>query len=390
MKNRTQIQSAFYCFFLLSLFSLGVSAQTEKKSDEPSQEKPLARIETIEAKIPVRAFDPLGKRVLDLKPKEVIVIENGAGRQVTSLKPEPANILLVLDHSLEMGTYKNGRERPPDPDAVSLPPPPLSGTGPNRLLTAPASVEFAERLIAGLGETDRIAIIQYSDRVELIQDWTANGKEARTALRARFRQGQKTRFYDALRLAAETFSKSPAGRPVLILLTDGVDTTSQTPKDEAIRALARTGATIYLVNWSEAVKGEITRTKPRIISGHGGTPKDTASAGVSINIAPWIFKRNKGLKEYLKKAAANAKELALLAENSGGEDYPLKNFDELTGKPEQILEEIGAQYTLTYLTERRANETAARDLEVIGARNGLSIFSRKKYFVGKEAKPGTN
>ena len=375
---------------MLSLLSLGVSAQTEKKSDEPSQEKPLARIETIEAKIPVRAFDPLGKRVLDLKPKEVIVIENGAGRQVTSLKLEPANILLVLDHSLEMGTYKNGRVKPPDPDAYSLPPVPPSGSGPNRWITAPASVEFAERLIAGLGETDHIAIAQYSDRAELIQNWTANGKEARSALRARFRQGQKTRFYDALRLAAETFKTSPAGRPVLVLLTDGVDTTSQTPKDEAITALARAGATIYLVNWSETVKGEITRTKPRIVSGHGGTPKDTASAGVSINIAPWIFKRNKGLKEYSKKAAANARELAQLAENSGGESYLPKNFDELLGKPEEILEEIGAQYTLSYLTERRATESAARDLEVIGARSGLSVRARKKYFVGKETKPGTN
>ncbi|MGH9837792.1 MAG: VWA domain-containing protein [Blastocatellia bacterium] len=384
MKNQTRIQSAIGCFFLLSLLSLGIFAQTEKKPDEQSQEKPLARIETIEAKIPVRAFDALGKRVLDLKPKEVIVIENGAGRQVTSLKLEPANILLVLDHSLEMGTYKHGRVRPPDPDAPSLPPVPPSGVGPNRWIAAPASVEFAETLIARLGETDHVAIIQYSDKVELIQNWTANGKEARAALRARFRQGHKTRFYDALRMAAETFKTGPAGRPVLVLLTDGVDTASQTPKDEAITALARSGVTIYAVNWSDAVKNEITRTKPRIVSGQGGTPRDTASASVSINIAPWIFKRNKGLKEYTKKAASNAAGLAQLAENSGGEGHLLKSFDELLGKPEQILEEIGAQYTLTYLTERRANETTARDLEVIGARTGLSVRARKKYYVGKD------
>jgi VWFA-related protein len=380
-RSQTAIRRSSYSLLLVLLaFTITVaSAQTETRQDDQSKDKPLARIETIEAKIPIRAFDPLGKRVLNLTPKDVVVIENGAGRQVASLKLEPANLLLVLDHSLEVGTHKNGRATSSESSA--------SASGPNRWLNAPASVEFAENLISLLGENDRIAIIQYSDKTELIQAWTANRGQARSALRARFRQGHKTRFYDALLLAAETFKTAPAGRPILVLLTDGVDTASQTQKEPAMGALARAGATIYAVSLSELIRGEISATKPKVMSGHGGTPKDTASAGVSIDISPWSFKRRNELKEYARKSVAGAAELKQLAENSGGESYLPKSFDEMIGNPDEILKEIGAQYTLTYLTERRPSETAPRDLEVRGARSGLSVRARTKYFAGK---PETN
>jgi VWFA-related protein len=384
------IQSSL-CALTLSIVLSTAAAQTP---NETVQEKPLARIETIEAKIAIRAFDPLGKRVRDLKPQDVVVIENGAGRPVTNLKLEPANVLIVLDHSLEMGAYKTGRERSPDPDLPS-PPDPRTSEGPNRWLSAPVSVEFTEQLIAALKPADRTAIIQYSDKAELVANWTANGAEARAALRARFRQGRGSRLFDALRLAADTLQRMPEGRRTLVLLTDGVDTASQSSREEAWAAILRAGATVYVLNWSEAVRGEIGRGNSRVTSGRNRSPQepagarpDTASARVSVNISPWVFKRNKEHKEYKKKAETGAIQLERLAEESGGDSYSLKQLEELTGKsaslwPRKLLEEIGAEYTLSYLTERRANETTARELEVIGARPGLSIRARTQYFVGK-------
>jgi VWFA-related protein len=373
---------------LLGLFSIGASsasAQTESKQDKSKdpQDEPLARIETIEVKIPLRAFDPLGKRVLDLTPKDVIVIENGAGRQVTSLKMEPANILLVLDQSLEMSTVKNDRSSA----SRSI----ETKGGPNRWLNAPE--EFAGRLISQLGETDHIAVIQYSDKVELIQNWTADRKEVARTLRTSLRQGRKTRYYDALMLAAKTLRNSPTGRPILVLLTDGVDTASEAQKGEALAAIAHVGATIYVVNWAEVLKNDIEKTSPKIYSGHGGTPKDTVSAGMSIDISPWVFKRRKERKEYLQKIASQAQELNQIAENTGGENYLPKSLDELVGKSNEIMSEIGAQYTLRFLTERKSGEETMREVQVLGARMGLSVYARKKYYIAKElaeTKKGTD
>ncbi|MBS1811542.1 MAG: VWA domain-containing protein [Acidobacteria bacterium] len=354
------------CLWLI-FFAVNVVAQEKKKEQPP----PDLRIETIEARLPLRAWDTKGNRLTNLTTKDVVVIENREGRQVTSLKFEPANILLVLDQSVEFGTIKNGRPKLQ-----------RESSGSNRLLTAPAAVDFAETLISLLGEADHLAIIQYSDQVELIQNWTADRQEARQALRTKFRQGDKTRFYDALQLAADTLSKSPEGRRVMVLLTDGVDTVSQTQKQAALASLTQTGVTLFIVSWAEFIKKPVEDTKPKILSGSGGTPRDSARAGVSINVSPWVFKRNKELKNYIKKAEASAKEFTQVAENSGGELYLPKDFDELLAKPIEIMREVGAQYTLTYLTEKTANEVALRDVEVLGARS-ITIRARKKFYIGE-------
>ena len=72
-----------------------------------------------------------------------------------------------------------------------------------------------------------------------------------------------------------------------------------------------------------------------------------------------------------------------MAESSGGELYLPKDFDELIAKPVEIMREIGAQYTLTYLTEKNSNETVFRDVEVLGARS-ITVRARKKYYSGEK------
>lgn len=352
-------------FAMSVLLAAGVAAQEKKKEEQ----KPDLRIETIEARIPLRAWDAKGHRLTNLTTKDVVVIENGEGRQVTSLKFEPTNILLVLDESVEIGGVKNGR--------------PKLQRDTQQLLSSPAAVDFAESLLSLLGEADHLAIIQYSDKVDLLQNWTTDRREALQSLRTKSRQGGKTRLYDGLQLAADTLGKRPEGSCVMVLLTDGVDTASQTQKKDALTALSQTGVTVFVVSLAEVIKCPVERTKPSIVSGQGGTSKDSASASVSVNVAPWVFKRNKELNNYIKKAAASTKEFTQVAETSGGELYLPKDFDELLVKPMEIMREVKAQYTLTYITERTNQEAVFRDVEVLGARS-INVRARKKYYTGEK------
>ena len=70
-------------------------------------EAPIVKIETREVVLPLTAYDAEGNYVDDLQPKEVLVLEEGEARPVTNLKREPANIILILDLSNEIGTFKN-------------------------------------------------------------------------------------------------------------------------------------------------------------------------------------------------------------------------------------------------------------------------------------------
>src|SRR5215470_7509535 len=119
-RRRTRLLVSLSPLLLVSLsLSLTAFAQSGRKpqGQQPPGEKPLARIETREVAVPIIAYDPEGNYVNDLKPKDVLVLEEREARQVTNLKRDPANIVLILDSANEIGTFKNGpTERYGKPD----------------------------------------------------------------------------------------------------------------------------------------------------------------------------------------------------------------------------------------------------------------------------------
>ena len=208
-----------------------------QKADEQEQR---LRIVTNEVRLPLRAVDSMGRRVADLTAKEVLVIEDGVACQVTSLKREPANVMIVLDLSAPLGIYKSGLEDKETNEKL------FEGPGKYTEIPRPIAREFTEIVLRQLTPQNQIAIIQYADRVEMLQDWTRNRDEAISALRAGFRAGLKARFYDALALAAARLQNAPAGRRVLVLVTDGLDSASMSAKQSAFEQVMATGASIYV------------------------------------------------------------------------------------------------------------------------------------------------
>lgn len=387
MKASYAYSSGFLLSAMFLLLMTGAASAQSGNRPDPEQEKPIARIETIEAKLSVRAFDANGKRVTDLTPRDIVLIENGAGRQVTSLKLEPTNILVVLDQSSEFGPLKSGRQ--------TTIPQPAKGPGSYRPIATPAGLEFIERLTLGLGPKDHLAILQYSDAIELVQSWTSSREQAAQAIIGRFRMGRKARYFDALKAAADVFEKAPAGKKAMILVTDGVDTASDSSELKAVEELRKTGATIFVVSFARFIQQERGTKKSKQNQDYGAAPRETPhdqtggtlrqtpSSTGSYDISGLIFgrKQAKAYKEYLQKVEMAAVGLGRLADETGGDDYTPRDVDELLLDSGRILEEIGSQYTLTYLTEKRDNGPELRKIEALGARPGLSIQTRRSTYV---------
>src|SRR5215211_981642 len=103
----------FGCFGAASLCFAAFAQSGRKPPQKPGEqqpkpgEAPIVKIETREVVLPLTAYDAEGNYVDDLQPKEVLVLEEGEARPVTRLKREPANIVLILDLSNEIGTFKN-------------------------------------------------------------------------------------------------------------------------------------------------------------------------------------------------------------------------------------------------------------------------------------------
>ena len=326
------------------------------------------RVETREVLLPLNAYDDEGRNVAGLTPKDLIVIEDGERRTITSLRREPANIVLILDSSSEIGTFKNG----PTERNVPL------GKVSKSVLPPPATRELADNFAAQLAESDHLAIIQYSDKVQVLQDWTEDRAAALASLNSKFKAGVKASYYDALALAAEKLRARTSGRRVIVLVSDGIDSSSHTTREQALAAVTRTRASVFIVSWGELLKREVESA--RILT--DAHRKD----GVEI----WgdgPQKRARELRGFIPKLEAATAQLRELAEAGGGQMLLPASFDEFVATPKRIIKEVGAQYTLAFLTSRRSGLESRRTVQVLPTRAGLTVRARRSYYADDETPP---
>jgi VWFA-related protein len=346
-----------------------VIAQSGRKPQgQQPGEKPIARIETREVALPLVAYDAEGNYVDDLRPSDVLVLEEGEARQVTNLKRDPANIVLILDLANEIGSFKNApTERYGKPDT------PIWEKGSNyNVIRHPTQWEFAKQFISSLSPNDKIAIVQYAEKAQLIQDWTSDRNQALGAISSKYRVGLKSSYYDALKLAADKLQSRTEGRRIVVLISDGLDSNSKTSQSKAILALERARATVFVVGWADALRREI-ELNISWLANHEVARTNAA-------------KRIEELRRHVSQLEGAAVELRQLAENSGGEMLLPPTHEDLIRTNRNVRTEIGAQYSLSFLTENAPSLEDNRSIQVLPARAGLSVRSRRSYRISDDLK----
>ncbi len=372
-EHRFKCLTRFICVYLcLSVAAFAQSGRKppQKPGQEPVKpgEAPSLKIDTREVILPLMAYDADGKFVDDLQPKDVIVVEEGEGRQVTRVKREPANIVLIMDCSNEIGTFKNApTERYYKPDLQ------VWEKGPNyQVITNPTTRKFASLFVSQLSPNDQIAIIQYYDRVQLIQDWTNDREKALNSLASKYRVGIKSSYHDALKMAADKLQAQPNGRRIVVLVTDGIDSNSKTGRTKAITALEKARASVFVIGWADALRREI-ELAAEWMANHEVVGSNAA-------------KRIAELRRHLSILEGATADLRLIAETSGGELFMPATHDELILSHKKVSREIGAQYSLSFITERTPSLEDKRSIKVIAARRGLTVRSRSSYYIPDEPK----
>ncbi|KXK03329.1 MAG: von Willebrand factor type A domain-containing protein [Acidobacteria bacterium OLB17] len=86
--------------------------------------------------------------------------------------------------------------------------------------------QAANRFIYALGPEDRVAVVEFYDRVNLRNDFTTNGKTILHSIDASNGRG-KTRLFDALDFALGKLANEKGRRKAIIVLSDGVDSIAQ-------------------------------------------------------------------------------------------------------------------------------------------------------------------
>jgi len=126
----------------------------------------------------------------------------------------------------------------------------LSGSMKGSALDAARSA--AKALVNALGPQDTVAILGFSEQVRWLQDSTTDRASALRALDGMTAQGD-TALNDAIYEAAGRVGALPAGRRVVVVLTDGRDTASTISQDRAITQAQAMQAPIFTIGFGPEI-----------------------------------------------------------------------------------------------------------------------------------------
>ncbi len=335
-----------FCAVCLCVTAQGQSGRKQTGTEEGAAnsngvqvqgDEDVLRVRTDEVLLPVSVRDVEGKPVNGLREDQFLIYDNGRRQQITSFNRRrvPANIVLLLDSS---GSVFHQM----------------------RLIR-----EAAGQFIEGLLEEDRVCVMQFADRVELLQDWTParNARELEKALEWRYHPGESTAFYDGLYLAAENQLAKVQGRRIIILLTDGIDTMERRRANfsDALNAVRRAEASCYVVSLTASLRAAIERRTggrfKRLLGGYD--PRQVKQVLALIDEA----------EERLEK----------LAVQTGGRLFLPRGDEDLLPAYKAVAEELRTQYIITYKPQPRAAADEWRRIRVLVLPGGYEVAAREGY-----------
>ncbi len=305
-------------------------------------EDEVVRVESLEVLLPATVRDASGALVKTLDRSDFRVFEDGREQPLSdlALRRVPADVALLLDASSSTAESFEDFRR--------------------------AALDFA----ALLGEEDRVCLLKFDDRVELLQDWTRSRTQLRRSL-GRISAGMFTRFNDALYLTArEQMKPSPSRRRALVILSDGIDSGRGQTSAAALKALLESQSAVYVISNTEIAR---RRKKAELDSLLTGDPSAVSFNSVRID----------GLREGLRVLDASEQSLAVLCSTTGGRLYRPESFDALGDLYRGIAEELRHQYALYYRPLNTARDGSFRRVKVEVKEPGMQVSARVGYYAPK-------
>lgn len=179
-------QILFLVLILISGF-LTASAQVT--------EEDIIKVDSAIVRLNVGVVDDRGRPITNLNQANFTLYEDGVKQEIERFQPTetPFSVVLLLDMS--------------------------GSTIPYRQIIAQAAIRF----IDALAPNDRVAVVEFYDKINLLNDFTNNRKSIIHSISVANGRG-KTQLFKALNFALEKLSKESNPRKAIIVLTDGRDT----------------------------------------------------------------------------------------------------------------------------------------------------------------------
>jgi VWFA-related protein len=274
-------------------------------------QRPIFRVKVDMVVLSFQVTDNKGHYVNGLKPTDFRILEDGIQQQIATFAEGAKAPVAVAENGATRPLLEAAKETLPGmerPDAF---------VGTNVFVLFDTSnfmyrgFVYAEDAIAdfvrGLDRADSIALYTFSRNLSRAATLTHDHSNAIAGLRKSV-AGDDTALYNALLLALRDAAKVP-GRKVIIVFSNGPDNASMVAPDD-VRAVAEDeGIPIYVISTAEVNKDPISSN---------------------------VFKR--------------------ISQRTGGKAYFAKTWQKQVEAFEDIREDLGNSYTVTYYPKANPNE----------------------------------
>ncbi|MDQ3666901.1 MAG: VWA domain-containing protein [Acidobacteriota bacterium] len=301
----------------------------------------IISVDTTEVMLPVSVRDANDRFAGELTRQDFRVFEDGREQPLSdlALRQVPVDVVLMVDASSSVASNLDDFRR--------------------------AAEGFASRLASD----DRISLIKFDDRIQLLQDWTQSRFQLRRAL-TRIEPGMFTRFNDALLLAARQQFSSSKSRRAVIVLSDGIDSGRGTSLESAFKALLEAQVVVYVVGNTEIARATKLAEIDSLLNGSDST--------VRFNQL-----RIDDLREGLRVLDLSEQRLAQLTLATGGRLYKPQSFQALEATYAAVAEELRHQYALYFTPLNKTRDGGFRRVRVETTNPTYQTQTRVGYFAPK-------
>lgn len=183
-----------------------------------AQQQSVFRVSRTTVAVPVSVFDAGGNVVRDLTRDDFRILDNGQPQEIVNFASglEPFTAVVLIDTSASM------------------------------ILNLDAARAAAEQFVIRMRPDDLAMVGSFSDRIAITGRFTGDRDELLRALREDLHIGNPTRLFDAIHEGFGRLARA-AGRRVVMLFTDGCDTTSQQDLDTVLHRIRSEEYMVYSV-----------------------------------------------------------------------------------------------------------------------------------------------
>lgn len=306
-----------------------------------SQDDDVIKVDTSIVRLNVGVVDNKGQPITNLNKDDFVVYEDGVKQDISRFEPTvaPFSVVMILDMS---GSTLGFRE---------------------------TIRQSAFRFIDALSLEDRVAVIEFYDKVNLRNDFTTNRKIIANSIMVANGRG-KTQLYKALTMAMQKLAGEGKRRKAIIVLTDGVDTTA---KDTDRDSLEKAKDTDIL----NTIKPETSDILNRVLN-------QADAQGVTIYPLALPTGDPKKLADptpiQIAMFQAARSRLQILAQRTGGTLNTINRLEEMGTLYAAVAANLRTLYTVEYQPANDKRDGKFRSIKVEVRNHDLIAKTREGYF----------